>query len=127
MHGNLHSKNEPSCIQHMQLLKCTFIRPFCSSKGSRQKKLDLCIPRKGTAQPQSQFPHSWVYERFPRSVHLFYCSRKGRPIVGICTVIRTQKHECRNWDCDRAIPFLGIYVSNSWNCVFAVLSSVMLS
>jgi hypothetical protein len=32
MHGNLHSKNEPSCIQHIQLLKCTFIRPFCSSK-----------------------------------------------------------------------------------------------
>ncbi len=25
---------------------------------------------------------------------------------------RSQKHESRNWDCSRAVPFLGIFVSN---------------
>jgi hypothetical protein len=25
---------------------------------------------------------------------------------------RSQTHECGNWDCGRAIPFLGIFVSN---------------
>jgi hypothetical protein len=29
----------------------------------------------------------------------------------------TQKHEFRNWDCGRAIPFLGIYVSNFFGIV----------
>ncbi len=35
-------------------------------------------------------------------------------------IIRAQKHECRNWDCGRAVPFLGIFVSNFRCCVFAV-------
>jgi hypothetical protein len=47
-----------------------------------QRNLELCIPRKGVAQPQSQFPHACVCERstyiFPRSVHLFFCSRIER-------------------------------------------------
>ncbi len=34
---------------------------------------------------------------------------------------RSQKHECRNWDCG-GVPFLGIFVSNFWHCVFAVCS-----
>jgi hypothetical protein len=33
---------------------------------------------------------------------------------------RTHKHEYRNWDCGRAVPFLGIYVSN-----FRYLSSAI--
>jgi len=35
-------------------------------------------------------------------------------------VNRSQKHQCRNWDCSRAVPFLGIVVSNLRYCVFAV-------
>ncbi len=31
---------------------------------------------------------------------------------------RSQKQECRNWDCGRAVPFLGIFVLNYWYCVF---------
>ncbi len=31
---------------------------------------------------------------------------------------RSQKHECRNWDLGRAVPFLGIFVSNFRYCVF---------
>jgi hypothetical protein len=33
---------------------------------------------------------------------------------------RSQTHECGNWDWGRAIPFLGIVVSNFRYCVFAV-------
>ena len=36
-------------------------------------------------------------------------------------LIRSQTHECGNWDWDRDIPFLGIFVSNFWHFVFAVL------
>ncbi len=32
----------------------------------------------------------------------------------------SQKHECRNWDCSRAVPFLEIFVLNFRYCVFAV-------
>jgi hypothetical protein len=30
------------------------------------------------------------------------------------------RHECRNWDWGRAIPFLGVFISNFRYCVFAV-------
>jgi hypothetical protein len=33
---------------------------------------------------------------------------------------RSQKHECWNWDCGRAVLFLGIFVLNFRCCVFAV-------
>ncbi len=42
-----------------------------------------------------------------------------RPMRGI-HINRSQKHECRNGDCSRAVPFLGIFVSNFRYCVFAV-------
>jgi hypothetical protein len=31
MHGNFYSKNESSCIQHMQLLQCAFIHTIFST------------------------------------------------------------------------------------------------
>jgi hypothetical protein len=50
------------------------------------------------------------------SVSDFYIPRIGPPIVcsrnadGLWEYLnRTQKHECRNWDCGRAVPFLGVY------------------
>ncbi len=57
---------------------------------------------------------------FPRLVHIFSCSRIGRPIVGIHYINRSKTHECGNFDWGRAIPFLGIFVSNFRYCVFAV-------
>jgi hypothetical protein len=93
--------------------------PFFKDYCTLQRNFNLCIPRKGTARPRSQFPHPCVCERsihiFPRSAHLFSCSRIGRPI----RINRSQKHECRFWDCSRAIPFLGISVSN-FRIFFAV-------
>jgi hypothetical protein len=39
-------------------------------------------------------------------------------INGIAFAVQT--HECGNWDCSRAIPFLGIFVSNLRYRAFAV-------
>jgi hypothetical protein len=52
-----------------------------------QRKSHLCIPRKGIARPQSQFPHSCVCEQFIYSqdqstIYIFSC-RVGRPILGM--------------------------------------------
>jgi hypothetical protein len=52
-----------------------------------QRNLNLYIPRKGIARPHSNF-HIYVSVSdlkyiFPRSAHLFSCSRIGRPIRGI--------------------------------------------
>jgi hypothetical protein len=53
---------------------------------AKKFRFTVCIPRKITARPQSQFLYSCVcepfYSIFPRSVHLFSCSRICRPIVG---------------------------------------------
>jgi hypothetical protein len=38
----------------------------------------------------------WVIYIFPRSVHIFFCSRIGRPTGGIYNC--SQTHECANWN-----------------------------
>ncbi len=175
-----------------QLLTPTIFSSFPERMNELQRKSHLCFPRKGIARPQSQFPHSCVCERFyifPGSVHIFSCSRIGRPHCKcsvsqflnsyICERIlyfqdrstyfaagkyvdgsreyincsqdtwmwklglrprnsqkRTsqmgfslqcdisidcsQTNEWGNQDWGRAIPFLGIFVSNFRYCVFAV-------
>jgi hypothetical protein len=40
-------------------------------------------------------------------IHVFFCRRIGRASVGIY-INRSQTHECGEWDCGLAIPFLGI-------------------
>ncbi len=88
-----------------------------------QRNFDLFIIRKGIARPQHQFPRSCVCERSIYS-HVrsnFSCSRIRRPIRGIYLSLTTsQKHEFRNWDCSRAVPFLVIFVLNFRYCAFAV-------
>ncbi len=59
--------------------------------------------------PVSSFMCLWAIYIFPQSVHLFSCSRIGR-LWWWEYMNRSQKHECRNWDCGRAVPFLGIFV-----------------
>ncbi len=55
-----------------------------------QRIFILCIPRKGIARPQSQFPHSCVQE-------LSIYSHRSEEYIN-----RSQKHGSRNWDCSRA-------------------------
>jgi hypothetical protein len=60
-------------------------------------------------------PMSTLYN--PRIRPDISCSRIGR-LVGIYN--RQHTHECENWDCGRAIPFLGIFVLNFLYWFFAV-------
>ncbi len=73
-------------------------------KSTLQRKFHLCIPREGIARPQFQFPHSCV------------CSMIGRPIAWIYSINRSQTHECRNWDWDRAIPIPAAWTLYSRSC-----------
>jgi hypothetical protein len=79
----------------------------------------------GIARPNFhiQVSVSDFYSILPGSVHILYtvsCSRTDRSIVGTYCIIRSQTHECGNWDCVRTIPFLGISVSNFRYWFFAV-------
>jgi hypothetical protein len=84
-----------------------------------QRKSHLCIPIKGITRPQSQFPLSSFYERFIYSQDrsTYFPAEADRLWKYIN---RSHTHECRNWDLGRAIPFLGIFVSNFRCSVFAV-------
>ncbi len=70
----------------------------------------------------STFMCLWVIYEFPPSGHLFSRSRIGGPIRGIHSIDHSQKHECRNRDCSRIVPFLGIYVCFKFS-VFCLCSA----
>jgi hypothetical protein len=71
-----------------------------------QRKSHLCIPFLGIARPQSQFPHSCVWERF-----IYYQDRSPYfPEKNMQIDRRSQTRECLNWDRGRPVPFLGIFV-----------------
>ncbi len=88
-----------------------------------QRQFRLYIPFLGIARPRSQFPHSCVFERFiyiPGSVYIFPPAEQADPSWEY--IIRSQTHECGNWDWGPDIAFLGIFVSNFRHFVFAVQS-----
>jgi hypothetical protein len=76
----------------------------------------------GIARLQSQFPHSCVCERFIYSQdQSTYFLQLNRQIDhGTICINRSQTHDCGNWDCGLAIPFLGIFVSSFRYCFLAV-------
>ncbi len=90
--------------------------------GTLQRKSHLCIPRK---ESRSLSPNFHIHV----SVSDLYISRIGphiflqqirQTVFGMYKSLRSQTHECGNWDWCRAIPFLWIFVSNFFYCVFAV-------
>ncbi len=74
--------------------------------------------------PISTFMCLWAINTFSGSVHIFSFSRTDRSWE---CINRSQTHECENWYCSRAIPFLGIFVSNFRYCVFAVCVDFLVS
>ncbi len=66
----------------------------------------------------------WAIYIFPGSVHI----RIGRSIMVMYKYLtESQTHECGNWDCGRAIPFLGIFVSKFRYWFLAVSHDTLLS
>ncbi len=100
-------------IKHCLINRHSFTRIYLFLVTALQRNSDLCIPRKGTVRPQSQFPHSCVCERFIYS-HGWstYFPAAEEADRSWEYINRTQKHDCRNWDCGHVVPFLGLYVSN---------------
>ncbi len=50
-----------------------------------------------------------------------FCSKIWGPIVGILYIDRSQNHEYENWERDRAVSFLGIFLFEfSEQCLFSV-------
>ncbi len=83
------------------------------SPTSHCKESPIYISKKrncAAAVTISTFMFLWAIYIFPQSVHQFFCSRIGRPIVRY--INGWQKHECSNWDWGCAVSFLVIFVSN---------------
>ncbi len=87
--------------------------PTRATMQRQYRKFETNIPRKGVAQPQSQFPHSCVCERF-----IYAQDQSAYPAAGKCvdrfweyiyTVNSSQIHACGNSDRGRAISFLGLH------------------
>jgi hypothetical protein len=76
------------------------------------KEIPICTPRKEIARRQSNFPHSCVCElSICDGPSIFLQLQKNRQ-NDRGNINRSQKHECSNGECGRAIPFLVIFVSN---------------
>jgi hypothetical protein len=81
--------------------------------------------KSAASAPISTLMCLWAIYVFPGSVHIFPPAEKADPLWEY--IIRSQTHECGNWDWGPDIPFLGIFVSNFQHFVFAVWYTVYIS
>ncbi len=97
---------------HSQFLGSSNVLPGIIESSARVKnakiwrfacrKFETNFPRKGIVRPQSQCPHSWfIYSQCSHDRSAYSAAGKY--------VVRSQTHECGNWDWGRTIPFLGIH------------------
>ena len=63
--------------------------------------------------PISTFMCLWAIYIFPGSAHIFPPAETAA--LSWEYIIRSQTHECGNWDWGPDIPFLGIFASNFWH------------
>ncbi len=83
--------NATSCQEACSLTTGCRSAHLSHNAKTQYHKFETNIPRKGTAWPQSQFPHSFVCERFmyifPQSVCLFCCRKICGRILGIYNLL----------------------------------------
>jgi hypothetical protein len=106
----------PKKIKWKQCERKTCLVPtyqICYTAKILYRKFEKFIPRKGTAQPQSQFQHSCFCLRFIYSQDRSAYSTAGKWVDRSWEYInRSQTQECGNWDCPgRAVPCLGMHKS----------------
>jgi hypothetical protein len=106
-----------------------FMRSVSSGpqQNTWQRKSHFYIPFLGIARPHPNFHlHVSVSDLYiPRiGPHIFL--QQNMQIDRGEYINRLQTHECGNWDCGQAIPFLGIFVSNFRYCFFAVQAGITL-
>jgi hypothetical protein len=82
VHAEEEDSNEGSSTQQIQLQEYSKY-----VQHTLQRRLELCVPKNQTARPCSQFPFSYIRERFihsqDRPTYIFCCSQIGRPILEI--------------------------------------------
>ncbi len=86
---------------------------FFFDQSTAKKFRFMCSQKRNCSASPNFHIHVSVSDLYiPTIGHLFSCIRISWPIVEILYIKRSQKLECRNWDCGGAVPFLGIFVSN---------------
>ncbi len=64
--------------------------------------------------PISTFMYLWPIYIFPgwQDRSAYFCSQRGRPIMGIHYINHSQTYQCRNWERGRAVSFLLVHQSD---------------
>ncbi len=91
-------------IEFRRIFKSLNTYPHCKNTIPNIRNKYFQKRNCASSVPNSAFMCLWAIYIFPQLVCLFCCRKICGPILGIA-----HRHEYRNWDWGRAIPFLGIH------------------